>query len=265
MRWPSTTRTSGSRSTWPARWPRRRQTSCAVNRGQAISFRAAGDIGGGLRPPARLDGRGHHRPARPIAPLSRRHRHLRPPPQATWQPWFIRSDVLSTVGEGVVDALAEHWTDDFVLENPCADPSMVLEGKNAVRAYLREALTIFSLRLRITDVYECHDRDVLIAEYVSEGHVTTTGTPYENRYIEVHASGREGVAAARVLQPASSHPGCPDAPEETPYTGTADPRRWRTYQPWSAPRRVNDSGRSGRAERAVLGRRGCRFRRSCRP
>ena len=62
---------------------------------------------------------------------------------------------------------------------------MVLEGKDAVRAYLREVLKIFSIRLRVTDVYECPDRDVIVAEYVSEGRVMTTGKPYSNRYIGV--------------------------------------------------------------------------------
>jgi ketosteroid isomerase-like protein len=94
-------------------------------------------------------------------------------------------DFLSAVGDGDVDRLAEYWTDDFVLEFPYADPPRALEGKTAVCAYLREALAVFRIRIRVTDVYECPDRDVVIAEYVSDGEVATTGRPYRNRYIGV--------------------------------------------------------------------------------
>ena len=94
-------------------------------------------------------------------------------------------EFLARVGDGDVDRLAEYWTDDFVLEFPYADPPRAIEGKSGVCAYLREALALFRMRLRVTDVYECPDRDVVIAEYVSEGQVTTTGKPYHNRYIGV--------------------------------------------------------------------------------
>jgi ketosteroid isomerase-like protein len=94
-------------------------------------------------------------------------------------------DYLTAVGDGDVDRLAEYWTEDFVLEFPYADPARALEGKAAVRTYLQEALAIFRIRLHVTDVYECPDRDVVIAEYVSDGVIATTGRPYENRYIGV--------------------------------------------------------------------------------
>jgi ketosteroid isomerase-like protein len=94
-------------------------------------------------------------------------------------------DFLTAVGDGDVDRLAEYWTDDFVLEFPYADPPRALEGKSAVCAHLREALDTFRIRLRVTDVYQCPDREVIIAEYVSDGEVATTGRPYQNRYIGV--------------------------------------------------------------------------------
>jgi ketosteroid isomerase-like protein len=61
----------------------------------------------------------------------------------------------------------------------------------------REALALFQLRLRVTDVYVCPDRDVVIAEYVSDGYVTTTGKPYENRYIGVFVFRGENVSWQR--------------------------------------------------------------------
>ena len=106
-------------------------------------------------------------------------------------------EFLSSIGEVDVDRLAGYWTDDFVLELPYADPPRMLEGKPAVCAYLREALDLFQLRLRVTDVYVCADRDVVIAEYVSDGYVTTTGKPYENRYIGVFMFRGENVSCQR--------------------------------------------------------------------
>ncbi len=90
---------------------------------------------------------------------------------------------LASVGN--VDAMSEHWTDDVVLELPYADPPIVLSGRRAVQDYLREALTVFTLTLRVTDVYDCPARGVVVAEYTSEGRVTTTGKPYANQYIGV--------------------------------------------------------------------------------
>jgi ketosteroid isomerase-like protein len=37
----------------------------------------------------------------------------------------------------------------------------------------------------LTTVHDCLDPDVLVAEYTSEGEVTTTGKPYANTYIGI--------------------------------------------------------------------------------
>jgi ketosteroid isomerase-like protein len=92
-------------------------------------------------------------------------------------------ELLTSVGQVDVDALAEHWTDDLVFELPYADPPVVRHGKQAVCAWLRRALTTFSLRLDVTDVYECPAQHVVVAEYTSTGRATTTGKPYKNSYI----------------------------------------------------------------------------------
>src|SRR5580704_12705244 len=92
---------------------------------------------------------------------------------------------LSSVAHGDIDAQLEHATDDLVMEFPYSDPPRRLEGKEAIRTHLRSALTTFHIELTIAAVYECVDPDVLLAEYTSTGHVTTTGKPYENRYVGV--------------------------------------------------------------------------------
>lgn len=92
---------------------------------------------------------------------------------------------LDAVSDGDLDAMAAHWTDDFVLEMPYAAPSVRLEGKEAVRSYLDQALGLFSLRMTLTDVYECPAQGVVVAEYESEGRVASTGKPYANRYVGI--------------------------------------------------------------------------------
>lgn len=108
----------------------------------------------------------------------------------------IRS-FLAAVGEGDVDAMARHWTEDYVLELPYADPPLVFEGKQAAREYLKGALGVFSMQLQVTDLYECPDQDAVIAEYVSEGKATTTNKPYANRYIGIFIFSGEKVCRQR--------------------------------------------------------------------
>jgi ketosteroid isomerase-like protein len=60
-----------------------------------------------------------------------------------------------------------------------------LEGLREVATYLAGALTTFRFRLILQHVHDLVDPDVLIAEYTSEGEVTTNGNPYANVYIGV--------------------------------------------------------------------------------
>jgi ketosteroid isomerase-like protein len=92
---------------------------------------------------------------------------------------------LAGVEKGDIDAQLEHCTDDLVMEFPYSDPPRRLEGKETVRAHLRQALSIFHIELQLLTVYECVDPDVLLAEYTSTGTVTTTNKPYANRYVGV--------------------------------------------------------------------------------
>ena len=86
-------------------------------------------------------------------------------------------------------------TDDLVLELPYGGAPGRVEGKEAVRQYFGAALGIFKMRLWLTEAYPSGDPDLLVAEYASEGSVTTTGKPYANTYIGVYRF-REGRISA---------------------------------------------------------------------
>ncbi len=118
---------------------------------------------------------------------------------------------FDAVGRGDVAGQLDCCTEDMVLELPYADPPVRLEGKEAIRAHVGPALEVFRFRLQLTAVYDCADPDLLVAEYTSEGEVTTTGRPYRNSYIGV-VRFRDGlichqreyynpVEATRALQP----------------------------------------------------------------
>ena len=96
---------------------------------------------------------------------------------------FARS--LAALSRGDLEGHLAGCSDDFVLELPYADPPQTVRGKEAVRAYLTPALATFSMHLDITRLVTCLDPDVLVAEYTSEGHVTTTDKPYTNSYIAI--------------------------------------------------------------------------------
>jgi ketosteroid isomerase-like protein len=84
------------------------------------------------------------------------------------------------------DEMLENYTEDLILDLPYADPPSAIDGREAVRAYLRGAFEIFKFRLDITDVHQGLDPDVLVVEYAGEGHVTTTQKAYRNTYIGVY-------------------------------------------------------------------------------
>jgi len=94
--------------------------------------------------------------------------------------------VIGAIGTPDVALVASLYTDDYVLELPFFDPEPLrCEGLIEVATALAPLLQTFKFTLSLTAVHECVDPDVLIAEYVSQGHVTTTGKPYANTYIGV--------------------------------------------------------------------------------
>ena len=89
-------------------------------------------------------------------------------------------------------ALGSLYTEDYVLELPFADPEPVrAQGLAEVATTLGPMLETFRFTLSIVAVHECVDPDLLVAEYTSEGTVTTTGKPYANTYIGLYRF-REG-------------------------------------------------------------------------
>jgi ketosteroid isomerase-like protein len=96
---------------------------------------------------------------------------------------FTRS--LAALSKGDLEGHLDGCTDDFVLELPYADPPRTITGKGAVRTYLTPALVTFSMHLAVTRLVSGLDPTLLIAEYTSEGHVTTTNRPYSNTYIAI--------------------------------------------------------------------------------
>ncbi len=91
--------------------------------------------------------------------------------------------VVSLFGTDRAGELAECYTSDWILELPFADPPVRLDGGRQIGAYLASRLGTFVFTLSLTDVHECVDPDLLVAEYESDGHVTHTGKPYRNTYI----------------------------------------------------------------------------------
>jgi ketosteroid isomerase-like protein len=108
---------------------------------------------------------------------------------------FARS--LAALSRGDLEGHLIGCSDDFVLELPYADPPVTVTGKDAVRAYLTPALATFSMHLDVTRLINCQDPDLLIAEYTSEGHVTTTDKPYTNSYIAIVRFRGELICAQR--------------------------------------------------------------------
>lgn len=98
----------------------------------------------------------------------------------------VLAQVFEAMGSGDTQALAQFYTQDFTLELPYAEPEPIkVEGLENVGAYLGEALKTFRFTLSLGVIYDLADPDVLIAEYTSQGEVTTTGKSYANDYIGI--------------------------------------------------------------------------------
>lgn len=92
------------------------------------------------------------------------------------------------IAAGDAAAMLQGYRDDFVLELPYGTTTepVVVEGKEAVLAYLTRAFETFRFSLELTEQHEAADPNQLILEYVSVGTVLTTGKPYRNRYIALY-------------------------------------------------------------------------------
>jgi ketosteroid isomerase-like protein len=90
---------------------------------------------------------------------------------------------ISLIGTGEYAALGGLYADDYILELPYSDPPKRLEGRREIAEYVGPQLGTFVFTLMLTAVHDCVDPDLLIAEYTSDGHVSTTGKTYRNTYI----------------------------------------------------------------------------------
>ena len=96
-------------------------------------------------------------------------------------------DVLKTaiaaIGRGNSEIFSNLYTEDWVLELPYSEPPKVLTGIHEILAYLKPQMGKLEFTLTLTEIFECLDPNLLIAEYVSEGRSTITNKPYRNTYI----------------------------------------------------------------------------------
>ena len=95
----------------------------------------------------------------------------------------VLKTAISSIGTGNSEVFSNLYTEDWVLELPYSEPPKVLTGINEILTYLKPQMGKLEFTLTLTEVFECLDPNLLIAEYVSEGRSTITNKPYQNTYI----------------------------------------------------------------------------------
>ncbi len=95
----------------------------------------------------------------------------------------VLKTAISSIGGGNSEIFSNLYTDDWVLELPYSEPPKVLKGIDEILAYLKPQMGKLEFTLTLTEIFECVDPNLLIAEYVSEGRSTITDKPYRNSYI----------------------------------------------------------------------------------
>lgn len=92
---------------------------------------------------------------------------------------------FAAIAKHDADGLVAHYTEDYVLELPYFKPGepLVVEGRDAVHAYLVELLAVQHMDLALTGQHWIADEALLIAEYQSHGHFLDTNEPYQNSYV----------------------------------------------------------------------------------
>ena len=95
----------------------------------------------------------------------------------------VLKTAISSIGTGNSEVFSNLYTEDWVLELPYSDPPKVLTGINEILTYLKPQMGKLEFTLTLTEIFECLDPNLLIAEYVSEGRSTITNKPYQNTYI----------------------------------------------------------------------------------
>ena len=95
----------------------------------------------------------------------------------------VLKTAISSIGTGNSEAFSNLYTEDWVLELPYSEPPKVLTGLNEILTYLKPQMGKLEFTLTLTEIFECLDPNLLIAEYVSECRSTITNKPYQNTYI----------------------------------------------------------------------------------
>ena len=95
----------------------------------------------------------------------------------------VLKTAISSIGTGNSEIFSSLYTEDWVLELPYSEPPKVLTGINEILAYLKPQMGKLEFTLTLTEIFECLDPNLLIAEYFSEGRSTVTNKPYQNTYI----------------------------------------------------------------------------------
>ncbi len=95
----------------------------------------------------------------------------------------VLKTAISSIGTGNSEVFSNLYTEDWVLELPYSEPPKVLTGINEILTYLKPQMGKLEFTLTLTEIFECLDPNLLIAEYVSEGRSTITNKPYQNTYI----------------------------------------------------------------------------------
>ena len=95
----------------------------------------------------------------------------------------VLKTAISSIGTGNSEVFSNLYTEDWVLELPYSEPPKVLTGINEILTYLKPQMGKLEFTLTLTEIFECLDPNLLIAEYVSEGSSSITNKPYQNTYI----------------------------------------------------------------------------------
>ena len=95
----------------------------------------------------------------------------------------VLKTAISSIGTENSEVFSNLYTEDWVLELPYSEPPKVLTGINEILTYLKPQMGKLEFTLTLTEIFECLDPNLLIAEYVSEGRSTITNKPYQNTYI----------------------------------------------------------------------------------
>ena len=101
------------------------------------------------------------------------------------RPLEIVDSCFAAIAALDADRTAAHYTEDYVLELPYWKPDqpLVIEGRDAVHAFLVELLAVQQMRFTLTNSHWIPEERLLIAEYTSRGAFLDTGEPYQNRYV----------------------------------------------------------------------------------